>query len=104
MDLDVVSEFDGLRLGDSRRERRARRIVRRIQVRPAQSFPKAMATEADKEAFYRFMESEDTTFDALFAPHAAMAVARCVEQKTVLIVHDTTKFSLRGDGRSGLGK
>jgi hypothetical protein len=104
MDLDVVREFRGLKLGDWRREWRVRSVVEALQVRPAESFPKAMATRARREAFYRLMENEAVTFAALFAPHAAKTAERCAEHKTVLVVHDTTKFSFKGEGRSGLGK
>jgi len=104
MELDVVREFRGLKLGDWRREQRVRRIVEALQVRPAESFPKAMATRARREAFYRLVENEEVTFAALFAPHAAKTAERCVEHQTVLVVHDTTKFSFDGEGRSGLGK
>jgi IS4 transposase len=104
MELDVVREFRGLKLGDWRREQRVRRIVEALQVRPAESFPKAMATRARREAFYRLVENEEVTFAALFAPHAAKTAERCVEHRTVLVIHDTTKFSFDGEGRSGLGK
>jgi hypothetical protein len=104
MELDVVREFSGLKLGDWRRERRARSVVAALQTRPAESFPKAMATRARREAFYRLVENEEVTFAALFAPHAAKTAERCAEHETVLVVHDTTKFSFDGDGRSDLGK
>jgi hypothetical protein len=104
MDLDVVGEFAGLQLGDYRRERRTRRVVQRIQQRPTDSFPKAMANRAEREAFYRLMESEDVTPEALFAPHAASTAERCEKHDRVLVVHDTTTFSFRGDARQDLGK
>jgi hypothetical protein len=104
MELDVVREFRGLKLGDWRREQRVRTVVRALQMRPTESFPKAMATRARREAFYRLVENEEVTFGALFAPHAAKTADRCAEHKTVLVVHDTTKFSFDGEGRSGLGK
>jgi hypothetical protein len=63
-----------------------------------------MATRARREAFYRLVGNEEVTFAALFAPHAAKTAERCAEHETVLVVHDTTKFSFDGEGRSGLGK
>jgi IS4 transposase len=104
MDLDIVREFRGLKLGDWRRERRVRSVVEALQVRPSDSFPKAMGTRARREAFYRLVGNDEVTFAALFAPHAAQTAERCAEDKTVLVVHDTTKFSFDGEGRSGLGK
>lgn len=104
MCLDVSREFRGVRLGDWRRENRLRQIVRAIQKRPADSFPRAMADRAECEGFYRLMENKAVSFAALFAPHSRETAERCVRQKTVLVVHDSSSFSFAGDGRSGLGK
>ena len=104
MHLDMRAEFDGLQLGDSRRSRRVKRIIKALSARPDRSFPQAMANRADTEAFYRLVESEDVTFAALAKPHRDETARRCHDQGTVLVAHDTTDFRYKGDARHGLGK
>jgi hypothetical protein len=104
MHLDMREEFSGLELGDCRRTRRVKRIVRCLSARPDGSFPQAMASRADTEAFYRLVESEEVTFDALFAPHQRETANRCKDQGIVLVAHDTTDFRYKGAARSGLGR
>lgn len=104
MELDLRAEFDGLELGDCRRARRVKNVVKRLSSRPDQSFPQAMASRAETEGLYRLLESEDVTFEALFKPHQRETAARCEDRRTVLVAHDTTDFRFNGVGRSGLGK
>jgi len=104
MQLDVRAEFDGLALGDRRRAERVGRIVERLSVRPDASFPVALGSRAETEAFYRLVESDSVTFDALSGPHRAETAGRCRERRLVLVAHDTTDFHFKGDARKGLGK
>jgi hypothetical protein len=104
MQLDMRTEFNGLELGDCRRARRVKSIVKRLSSRPDQSFPQAMVTRAETEGLYRLIESEDVTFEALSRPHQRETVARCKAHRTVLVAHDTTDFRFNGVGRRGLGK
>lgn len=104
MQLDMRTEFNGLDLGDCRRARRVKSIVKRLSSKPDQSFPQAMATRAETEGLYRLIESEDVTFEALSKPHQRETVARCKAHRTVLVAHDTTDFRFNGVGRRGLGR
>jgi hypothetical protein len=104
MQLDLRTEFTGLDLGDCRRARRVKSIVKRLSSRPDQSFPQAMASRAETEALYRLIESNDVTFEALSLPHQRETASRCKDRRTVLVAHDTTDFRFKGVGRSGLGK
>ena len=104
MDLDVCAEFGGIELGDLRLERRAMHIVQRLSARPAHSFPKAFTSDAEREGLYRFVQNSGVTFEALISPHTRESVARCTQHDTVLVAHDTTDFTFKGEGRKGLGK
>ena len=99
----VVREFRGAELGDARRTKRLEKIVKRLDRQPDASFPQALATEADLEAFYRFLRNEEVGFEALFAPHAAATVGRLAAYEEALAVHDTTEFRYGGT-REGLGR
>lgn len=102
----AASEFEGLDLGDVRREVRARRIVAELEANPAAPFPKALRTVAGREAFYRLVNSDAVTLDALIAPHAAQTIARAAQDPARPIVAiDKTKFVFVGEGeRRGLDR
>jgi hypothetical protein len=104
MGLDVRSEFNGLALGDCRRNSRVKRIVQLLSARPDRSFPQAMASRADREGLYRLVESASVTFDALSKPHRTQTAERCRDRDVVLVAHDTTDFRYKGAARRGLGK
>jgi hypothetical protein len=99
----VVSEFAAADLGDPRRGRRLATIAARLEAKPAAPFPRALATEADLEGFYRFVRNEAVTFQALLQPHVAATRGRMAGHPTVLAVHDTSEFRFGGT-RKGLGR
>jgi hypothetical protein len=99
----VVDEMSAVDLGDGRLNFRGRMIARRLATRPGESFPKALATEAELEGFYRFLGNEKVTPEALLRPHLAATVERACEHGTVVAIHDTTEFEFHGEGREDLG-
>lgn len=103
-DLNAAAEFEGLDLGDARREARARRVIDALEQDPAASFPSTMQSVAEREAFYRFINNDEVTLPALIGPHSAQTVARmlgCMERPIVAV--DKTKFMFTGEGeREGL--
>jgi hypothetical protein len=99
----VASEFARADLGDLRRTRRLASIAARLSSKPAAPFPRALATEADLEGFYRFVRNEAVTFEGLLKPHVAATVDRMAEHDEVLALHDTTEFRFGGT-RKGLGQ
>ena len=95
-------EFTGVELGDARLEARAVRIVERIASAPGESFPKQMASTAEREGLYRFFANDSITLDALMRPHVRQTHERMRAHGVVRIAHDTTEFAFEGD-REGLG-
>ena len=53
----VLTEFDGVRLGDARLDRRLHRVLAQLSVAPGDSFPDQTKSEADQEALYRFLNN-----------------------------------------------
>jgi hypothetical protein len=100
--MSVGLEFAGARLGDARLEKRALAIVERLGASPAAPFPRALGSEADLEAFYRFLRNPATKFELVLEPHIAATVRRMEGSAEVLAVHDTTEFRFGGK-RDGLG-
>ncbi len=72
----VEAEFEGLVLGDKRLEKRARAIVARGAVAPAESFPKLMPTSGELEGAYRFFQNEAVSAESLLRPHIEATMAR----------------------------
>jgi hypothetical protein len=99
----IEREFRGAVLGDQRRSARLERIGTRLALDPSRSFPEAMASEGQLEAFYRFLNSDDVNLAGILRPHAMMTAERCGDRDDILILHDTTSLEFTG-AREGLGR
>ena len=102
--FDAADEFVGVDLGDARRAARVRQIVTALQGDPGASFPKALQTVAAREGFYRLVNNEAVSLDALVAPHGAQTIARARQEgERPIVALDKTKFVFEGEGeRDGL--
>jgi hypothetical protein len=98
----VLTEFEGVGLGDVRLGRRLRRILMQLAVAPGDSFPEQMESEADQEALYRFLNNANVTADVLLEGHRSRTLGRMSPGSIVRVVHDTTEFTFEGE-REGLG-
>jgi hypothetical protein len=103
---DAVAELSGLRLGDARRDGRARKIIAALQANPAMPFPRSMGSVAAREAFYRLVNNEAVSLAALLAPHSKQTVERMLSRaERPIIAIDKTGFVFEGDGdRDGLDR
>lgn len=100
----IEHEFSGASLGDARREARLSRIVGALESQPGSGFPKALKSEAELEAFYRFINNDGFSAEDIMAPHVAATFARARGAKEVIIVHDTTSVEFDSPVlRAGLG-
>lgn len=101
---ELAEEMSGAHFADARLRKRLGLMVRTLGQNPAMSFPKAFES-SELEAAYRFMSNAVVTPELILSAHVDATRARCIEQQTVLVVHDTTKFGFREDGkRAGLGR
>lgn len=103
-DRRAVDEFSDVDLGDARRVARVLQVVRALEENPSASFPQAMGTIAAREGFYRLLNNQSVTLEALLQPHFAQTVGRILSHKTrPVIAIDKTRFSFVGEGeREGL--
>jgi hypothetical protein len=100
--LPSQTEFDNAPLGDKRLSARLRKTAEVVEAHPDASLPKLMG-EAELEAFYRFVNNERVTYNAVMAPHVEATVERCAMHGTVISVEDTTMFQFKTP-RKGLGR
>lgn len=98
----VEEEYRGGDLGDERRDARLVRIGRRLEEEPSEGLPRLMGSDAELEAFYRFINSQAFDAEDILEPHVDRTLERCKSEGTVLAIHDTTQFDFPGEGRAGL--
>lgn len=98
MSLDdaVRAEFEGINLGDARLNARAQKIVPRLAKQPAAGFPTALVSDAETEAFYRFLSNPKVTLEAVLAPHQEATRERCAVAGEVVIAVDRTEMAFKG--------
>ncbi len=103
----VVESFSGVDLGDERLNRRLESIVGAIAEGPDKSFPQLFASQAELEAFYRFVRNPRVDLNTLVAGYFEQTRERATQLKQAIAVHDTTELSF-GDARmrrrEGLGR
>jgi hypothetical protein len=101
----VTDELSDVALGDTRLNRRARRISEILAASPDDSFPDQTCDDAELEALYRFLSNERVEFEGLLEPHVRLTSARALAAQNVVVIHDTTVFSFGGEARrQGLGR
>ena len=100
----VSEEFEGVELGDPRRNKRAKTIADRLAAQPPASLPAAMVDRAMLEALYRHLSNESVSFEALLEAHVQRSTSRVKAATVAYAVHDTTECSFSGESRrAGLG-
>lgn len=100
----IQREYDGAELGDERRNKRLLKVAEAVGRDPSASFPKAMGSDADLEALYRFFNNDGFSAESILEPHVQATFRRSCEAREVLVLHDSTYVELPGDPeRGGMG-
>ena len=102
--------FGAAQLGDKRRTRRLVSLVDQMCLRPGGTLPQKFRSPADLQAFYRLMDKDDVTHEAILDAHRRATLQRIQELGgPVLVLHDTTELeyttrkSLKRLGQIGNG-
>jgi hypothetical protein len=93
-------EFSGADLKDRRLEARLGKVVEAISAAPELGFPQLMASDAELEAFYRFLGNERVHWRDILQPHVEATAARCRQHPLVYVAHDTSEFAFGGSHRA----
>jgi hypothetical protein len=99
----VDEEFETLDLGDPRRDRRAKELVKRFASRPTASIPGACEGWAETMAAYRLLGTERIDWRDMMQPHWDRTTARMGQLPVVLCVADTTELNFNGQDIEGAG-
>src|SRR5713101_9328620 len=87
-------EVAAANLGDDRLDDRLAMILSDLGNRPNLSIPAACGGRAEMEAAYRFFDNDKVTFEKVLEPHIARTRQRSSEQKTVLLVQDSSEIDV----------
>lgn len=98
----TVKDFPGLNLGDKRRDERFVKIIENIIRRPGSSIPRHNERWYDTKATYEFFKNEDIKLEDIIGAISAFGVNQ-VEQKQLLVIHDTSTISYNDLEAEGLG-
>jgi Transposase DNA-binding/Transposase DDE domain len=100
----LAKEVAAADFADRRLGRRLGLMTQKLAAQPTASFPKAFSS-AELEAAYRFFSNPVVTPERVLSAHFDATRTRSLSEETVLVIHDSTKFSFRADGkREGLGR
>jgi hypothetical protein len=88
----IGDEFQGAELGDHRRSERLLKIAEALEKSPAVGFPRAMRSDAELEALYRFVNNGAFSARDILAPHFLATRQRAMTAGEVLVIHDSTYF------------
>ena len=100
----VEQEFASLNLGDERRNRRLREVLRAFIEAPVLSIQAACTGWAEAMGAYRVLNNAKTTSNAVLAPHREATIARVRGHGSVALIQDTSeldftrKTQLKGTG------
>ena len=85
--------FSHAQLGDKRRTKRLVQLVDQMCQRPGGTLPQKFRNPADLQAFYRLMQKDDVTHEAILDAHRQSTFAQIEQRDTpVLVLHDSTEF------------
>jgi hypothetical protein len=87
------SNFAHAQLGDSRRTKRLVALADLMTRRPGGALPQKLNNPKDLKAFYRLMNCEEVTHEAIVSAHRAATFERIEAcESPVLVLHDATEL------------
>lgn len=92
----AAAQFGGVQLGDARRTTRAVRLATQMALAPAVSLPRLTGRWKDTKAGYRFLDTDEVTFEALQAAHWRATLESARGCGTVLMIEDTSELDFTG--------
>jgi hypothetical protein len=96
--------FAGAELGDQRRSKRLVLLAEQLLTRPRGTLPEKIPDPYQLDAAYRFFRADDTTHEAIQAPHRQRTRLQLEQtDEVVLVAHDGTELNFTGLDVPGLG-
>ncbi|MGX8942507.1 IS4 family transposase [Symbiopectobacterium sp. Eva_TO] len=95
-------ELEGVNLGDTRLNKRAKGLLIRLAENPQASIPHACLGWSETLGAYRFMENQAFEWRDILQPHWQRTQERIREHEVVLCIQDTTELDFNGQQIQGL--
>lgn len=92
----AAAEMSTVNLGDERLNKRLISLLNTLGNHPQESIPVACGGWAESKAAYRFFGNQQVNAEKILLPHRAATTERIKQQKTVLLVQDTTTLNFSG--------
>lgn len=99
----MEEEFEVLDLGDPRRDRGAKALLKRLAAKQTESTPGACDGWSETIGAYRFVGNSEIDWIDVIAQHWQCTVARMRRCPVVLCVADTTELDVNGQETEELG-
>jgi hypothetical protein len=90
----IVTETKSADFKDERINARFRDTLSMLAEHPTASIPCASGGHAEMTAAYRLFDNPKVTMERILQPHAEASIRRIAEQKTVVLVQDTSEINL----------
>src|SRR4026208_463921 len=87
-------EMASVDFGDERLDARVVTVLSALGCRPNVSIPAACGGRAEMQAAYRFFDNDKVTFEKTLEPHVERSRQRVAQQKTALLVQDTSEIDV----------
>lgn len=103
----IDHEFQELKLGDKRVDRKAKKIISTLSKQPGASIPKAFNTAYEVKDCYEFFHNGKIIAEKILAPHKKATIERIKNESVILLPQDTstlnysTKLNIRDLGNIG---
>lgn len=88
----IEDEFQGVDLGDLRRNKRLGRVAGHLAQMPMASISGACGGWAESMGAYRLLNETEVTPEAILQPHQRMTLERAATTPCVLVIQDTTEM------------
>ncbi len=89
----AVLEFGSADLGHGARTKRAVRVGAALVQNPSSSIPRVAENAHQAKGIYRLLSNPQVNHDDVLSGHVDRTVARCLGQRAVLVIQDTTTLS-----------
>ena len=95
--LGASEELAGIQLGDARLHARLRYSCDLLSRAPEASIPEVAQDSASTKGIYRLLSNRRVKSDAILSAHSEKTLARCVGEREVLCIGDTTDVNVSRD-------
>lgn len=92
----AAKEYNSINLGDSRLNKRAKKLLKQFSDTPMESIPGSCRGWSETKAAYRFFENESVTAKKVIKPHRIATLNRIKAHPVVLLIQDTTTLNYSG--------